>query len=179
MPAANALANLAVCSGVANAWYIWNSAEPSVSFGSPGARESRNGVVVALAHLAAVEAGQRCHLLVDHHVRQREVLLAVHVVEALGEVARHFDVLDLVAAHRHLVGLEDQDVGSHQHRVHEQAGADACILVHAFLAVLVHRRLVGMRAVEDALAGDGGQEPHQLGGLADVALAVEPHVFRV
>ncbi|KAG0891765.1 hypothetical protein G6F32_017483 [Rhizopus arrhizus] len=40
MPAANALANLAVCSGVANAWYIWNSAEPSVSFGSPGARES-------------------------------------------------------------------------------------------------------------------------------------------
>ncbi len=135
--------------------------------------------MVALAHLAAIQARQRRHLLVDHHVRQREVLLAIHVVEALGEVARHLDVLDLVTAHRYLVGLEDQDVGGHQHRIHEQAGADACVLVHAFLAVLVHRRLVGVRAVEDALAGDGGQEPHQLGGLADVALAVEPHVFRV
>ncbi|MNI64710.1 hypothetical protein D3C73_1201710 [compost metagenome] len=135
--------------------------------------------MVTLAHLAAIQARQGCHLLVDHHLRQREILLAVHVVEALGEVARHLDVLDLVTAHRYLVGLEDQDVGRHQHRVHEQAGADTCVLVLAFLTVLVHRCLVGMGTVEDALAGDGGQEPHQLGGLADVALAVEPHVFRV
>jgi hypothetical protein len=29
-----------VSSAPANAWYSWNSGEPSVSFGSPGARES-------------------------------------------------------------------------------------------------------------------------------------------
>ena len=101
------------------------------------------------------------------------------MVEALGEIARHLDVLDLVTTHRHLVGVEDQDVGGHQHRVHEQAGADACVVVQLLLAVLVHRRLVGMGAVEDALAGDHGEEPHQLGGFRDVALAVEPHLVRV
>jgi hypothetical protein len=153
--------------------------------GSPGARESvtiekisffssfargeqRDGVVVALAHLAAVQAGQGGHVLVHRRFGQHEVL-AVDVVEALGEIARHLDVLDLVAAHRHLVRVEDQDVGGHQHRVHEQAGADAGIVVLALGAVLVHRRLVGMGAVEDALAGHAGQQPGQLGdfGMSD------------
>ncbi len=61
---------------------------------------------------------------------QREVL-AVEMVEALRHVARHLDVLHLVAAHRHLVRLEHQDVGAHQHRVHEQAGADVGVRVVA------------------------------------------------
>jgi hypothetical protein len=111
--------------------------------GSPGARESvtmppisflscargaeqRDGVVVALAHLAAVQAGQGGHVLVDHRFGQREVL-AVQVVEAGGHVARHLDVLHLVAAHGHLVGVEHQDVGAHQHGVHEQARGHAVV----------------------------------------------------
>ena len=58
-------------------------------------------------------------------------MLAVQVVEALAEIARHLDVLDLVAADRHLVRIEQQDVRGHQHRVHEQPGGDAGIVVLA------------------------------------------------
>lgn len=101
------------------------------------------------------------------------------MIETLREIACHFDVLDLVAPDRHLVRVEDQDIGRHQHRIHEQACGNAGILVLAIGAVPVHRRLVGMRAIEDALAGHAGQQPHQLGGLGHIGLPVEPHLVRV
>src|SRR5690606_22461768 len=146
-------------------------------------REQRDRVVVTLRHLAAVETGQRGHVLLDHRLGQAEVLLsgrlAVKVVEALAEVARHLDVLDLVAAHRHAVGVEQQDVGGHQHRVHEQPRVDAGVVVLAVGAVAVDRRLVGVRPVEDALAGHAREQPGQLGGLGHVGLAVEPDLARV
>src|SRR3546814_8209498 len=70
--------------------------------------------------------------------------ISVQVVEALPEVARHLDVLDLVTTHRHLVGVEQQDVGRHQHRVHEQSGVDPGVVVLAVGAVAVDRCLVGV-----------------------------------
>jgi hypothetical protein len=45
--------------------------------------------------------------------------------------------------------------------------------------VLVHLRLVGVRAIEQALAGDAGEQPGQLRDLGDVGLAVEEHLLRV
>ncbi len=101
------------------------------------------------------------------------------MIETLRHVARHFDVLDLVAAHRHLVRLEHQNVGAHQHRVHEEAGGDIGIGIIARGIVLVDRRLVGMGAVEHTLACDAGQQPGQLGNLRDVGLAVEHDALRV
>jgi hypothetical protein len=77
------------------------------------------------------------------------------------------------------VRVEHQDVGAHQHRVHEQAGGHVGIGVGAGGGVLVHRGLVGMGAVEHALAGHAGQEPGQLGDLGDVGLAVEGHALGV
>ena len=53
------------------------------------------------------------------------------MVKALRHVARHLDVLNLVAADWHLVGLEQQNVRAHQHRVHEQASRDIGIRVVA------------------------------------------------
>ena len=41
------------------------------------------------------------------------------------------------------------------------------------------RGLVGVGTVEQALAGDAGEQPGQLGGLGDVGLAVEGDLFRV
>ena len=78
-----------------------------------------------------------------------------------------------------LLRVEQQDVGGHQHRVHEQAGGDAGVVVLAFAAVAVDRRLVGVRAIEQALAGDAGQQPGQFRNLRDVGLAVEPHLLRI
>ena len=140
--------------------------------------EQRDGVVVALAHLAAVQPGQGGHVVFDHHRGQREVF-AVEVVEARRDVARHFDVLDLVAAYRHLVGVEHQDVCRHQHRVHEQTGGDTRVRVFAGSVVFVDRGLVGVSAVEQAFAGDAGQQPGQFRDFRDVGLAVEGDLVRV
>jgi hypothetical protein len=49
--------------------------------------------------------GSVADLFLDHRLRQGEVAFgrfAVEVVEALAEVARHLDVLHLVAPDRHL-----------------------------------------------------------------------------
>jgi hypothetical protein len=93
------------------------------------ALEQRDDVVVALAHLAAVQAGQQLHRLVHLRLGQHEELLAgaEQVVEAGGHVARHLDVLDLVLAHRHAVGVEHQDVRGHQDGVAVQAHGHAGI----------------------------------------------------
>ena len=50
--------------------------------------------------------------------------VAEALVEAGGDVAGDLDVLALVVADRHLVGVVEQDVGGHQRRVGEQAGGD-------------------------------------------------------
>ena len=47
--------------------------------------------------------------------------LAEAAVEPLGQVAGQLEVLALVLADRHLVGLVEQDVGGLQDRVGEQA----------------------------------------------------------
>ena len=139
----------------------------------------RDGVVVAFAHLAAIQTGQGGHLLIHRRFWQYKKLVPVNVVEALTKRARHFDVLHLIAAHRHLVRIEDQDVGGHQHRVHEQPGADAGIVVLTLGAVFIHRRFVGMRTIENALAGHAGEQPRQLGDFWNVRLPIEPHLGRI
>ena len=60
------------------------------------------------AHDARADGGQP-------RLRHRE-RLAVQRVEALRDVARQFQVLRLIVAHRHDVGLIQQNVGGHQHR---------------------------------------------------------------
>jgi hypothetical protein len=145
------------------------------------ALEQRDDVVVALAHLAAVQAGQQLHRLVHLRLGQHEELLAgaEQVVEAGGHVARHLDVLDLVLAHRHAVGVEHQDVRGHQDGVAVQAHGHAGIGLLAGRRVGVHAGLVGVGPVHLALAGHAGQQPAQLGDLGDVALAVEDHALGV
>jgi hypothetical protein len=117
----------------------------------------------------------------DQRLGHGEELLALaeQVVEALADVTGHFHVLDLVAADRHLVRVEHQDVRRHQHRIAVQAHADPGIRVFAVFQVLVHRGLVGVGAVEQALGGDAGQQPGELGDLWNVGLPVEGHSIHI
>ena len=73
----------------------------------------------------------------DHVLRLHEHL-AVGGVEAPRDLARELDVLALVVAHRHLVGLVEQDVGRLEHRVEEQAGAHELLLARRLVLELVH-----------------------------------------
>jgi len=87
------------------------------------------------------------------------------VVEAPGQVAADLDVLDLIAPHRHQVGIDDQDVGRLQDGIVVDADVGGPALV---LEVLVGDALVG--EVHRALAA---QQPRQFGDLGQVVLAVE------
>ena len=49
---------------------------------------------------------------------------AIAGVEPVGHVAGQFEVLALVVADRHLVGVVQQDVGRHEHRIGQQRQPD-------------------------------------------------------
>jgi hypothetical protein len=82
------------------------------------------------------------------------------VVELLGDVAGQLQVLFLVLADRHMGGAVEQDVGSHQARIGEQAE-------RGVLAVLAGLVLELRHAVHPADAGDAVEDPGQLGVLHD------------
>ena len=80
-----------------------------------GGHRDVDGVAVALAHLATVQAGQQRGL-----GQQRVDLgehLAVAVVKAACDGAGELDVRQLVAADGHHIALADQDVAGLVHRV--------------------------------------------------------------
>ena len=107
-------------------------------------------------------------------------MLAEVVVETLGDVAGHLQVLDLVLAHGHDVGVEHQDVGGHEDGVGVEAHGDAFVRVlAAVVLVLLDRGLVGVGPVHEALGRHAGQDPGQLRDLRDVGLAVEGALVRV
>jgi hypothetical protein len=46
------------------------------------------------------------------------------MIETLGQIPAQLEVLALVVAHRHGIGVVEHDVGRHQNRIHEQARVD-------------------------------------------------------
>lgn len=103
-------------------------------------------------------------------LRQLERLAEARV-EALRDVARELQVLALVVADRHQIGLVEQDVARHQHRVGEQAGRHE-VLALALVLELGH-------PAELAVARDGLQQPGRLGVRLDVALHEHRRALRV
>ena len=97
--------------------------------------------------------------------------LAEARVEALRDVARELDVLPLVVADRDDVGLVEQDVARHQHRVGEEAGGDE-LLAFALFLELGH-------TAELSEPGDGREQPRRLGMRRHVALQEERAALRV
>ena len=92
----------------------------------------------------------------DHGFRQHEQV-AKQVVEALGNIARQFEMLTLIVPHRDLMGLIEQDIGRHQDGVVEQSGRHAVrLLLGCLVLVLGH-------AVEPTDRRHAVQNPGQLG----------------
>ena len=97
----------------------------------------------------------------------------VAVVEPHREVPAELQVLPLVLADRHLVGLVEQDVGGLQHRVAEQPEAG---LLGAALGRLV---LELGHPAQLAEPGQAAEHPGQLGVLRHVALHEHHAAVRV
>ena len=106
-------------------------------------------------------------------------MFAIQVVEARRHVACHLNVLDLIAAHRHFVRLEHQNVGAHEHRVHEQAGRYIGIGVVASRVVFIDGGFVGVCSIEQAFARDASEKPSQFWNFWNVGLAVKHDALRV
>ena len=149
-----------------------------------GGHRDVDGVAVALAHLAAVQAGQQRGL-----GQQRVDLgehLAVAVVKATGDGAGELDVRQLVATNRHHVALAEQDVASLVHRVGEQkAGKLVARCLHLGLDGGVARQL-GLghqrqeRQHELVGGGHGGvRVDHGLVGIDTAGKVVHDHVVHV
>ena len=119
----------------------------------------------ALAHLLrrVVQAHDARAAVTDDRLGHDE-RLAEGVVEALGDVARELDVLLLVLAHRDGVGLVQQDVRRHEHRVVEEADRDALALGAGRL-VLELRHPAQLAHVRDRV-----EDPHELAVRGHVAL---------
>ncbi len=93
--------------------------------------------------------------------------LPVSGVEALGQVPGQLQMLALIVAYRHPVGVVEQDVGRHENRVGEQTGAGR------FLSALGRLVLELGHAPQFAEARRAFQHPRQLGVSRDVALDEE------
>ena len=111
--------------------------------------------------LGLLEVADARALLGDRDLRDDE-RLAEALVEALRDVPGQLDVLALVVPDRNDVGLVEQDVARHQHRVGEQPGRDEVLLGSAVLELGHPAKL--------AEARDRAQQPRGLGVGRDVAL---------
>ena len=89
---------------------------------------------------------------------------AVAGVEPGGQVPAQLEVLALVLPDRHLVGLVEQDVGGHQHRVGEQPDVGA-LRAHLGGLVLELGHPLGLPE-----PGQAAEDPAQLGVLGHVGL---------
>src|SRR5574344_14747 len=141
--------------------------------------ENFNRIVVGLAHLAAVEAGNHIRRFLNERFRHSEHVLAVLLIETDRYIAREFHVLLLVLAHRHNVRVEHQDVRVHQARVAIEADNDVRIEILVLGAVRFDFRLVGVRAVHESLRRETAERPAELENFGDVALLVEKTLLRI
>ena len=105
------------------------------------------------------------------HALRDDERLAEARVEALGDVACELEVLPLVVADRDDVGLVEQDVAGHQHRVGEEPGGDELAAL-ALVLELGH-------AAQLAVARHSRQQPRRLRVRGDVALAEDRRALRV
>ena len=97
--------------------------------------------------------------------------LAEAGVEARRDVARQLDVLALVDADRDDVGLVQEDVAGHQHRVGEERGRDELLCVGLVLELRHPPQLTEAR--------HGRQQPIRLGVGGDVALGEDRRALGV
>ena len=95
------------------------------------------------------------------------------MVKALGNITSHFNVLNLIASHGHFVGIENQNIGGHKHRIRKQTHGNREIGVLPRFLVGLHGRFVGVCSIHEALRGVAGKNPAQLGNLGNIRLAVK------
>lgn len=81
--------------------------------------EHADEIVIRFAHFPTVDSRKGFHGFFHVGRRLFEDLLSVCFVEGAGDVARHFEVLDLVFSYRNDVGVVGENVGRHEDGIRE------------------------------------------------------------
>ena len=142
------------------------------------ALEQGNRIVVAFTHLASVQALQYCHIVINHSLRQGKHIGKV-VIESLGDIPRHFHVLNLVPTHGNPTRFEHKNIRRHQHRIAEQPHGYTEVWILSRFFIGLHRGLVCVSTVHKPLGGIAAQHPGKLRDLRNIRLAIEQGLVRV
>ena len=92
------------------------------------------------------------------------------MIEALGDVAGEFDVLELIFPDWHIIGTIKQNIGGHEDWVIKNPDISGKIAVMAFVLVLSHAESFTHR-------GMAIQNPSEFGVGWHVRLAIKMHIF--
>ena len=92
------------------------------------------------------------------------------MIEALGDVAGEFDVLELIFPDRHIIGAIKQNIGGHEDWIIENPDIGGKIAVMTFVFVLSHAESFAHRGVAI-------QNPSEFGVGWYVRLAIKMHIF--
>ena len=95
------------------------------------------------------------------------------MVEPLSNIPCHFQVLNLIPADRHIVGIEHQNISRHQYWVTEQTHGYRVIRIFAFFQIFLHSSLVGMGPIHQTLGGNAGKKPCQFKNFRNIGLAIK------
>ena len=69
------------------------------------------------------------------------------MVETLGNIASHLDMLDLITTHRHLMRVKNENVCRHQYGVRKQPHRHAKIGVFARDFIRLYHRFISMGSI--------------------------------
>src|SRR3989344_1023608 len=133
-------------------------------------RKERNGVAVALTHLASVSARDRINARENEGLRDTKDL-AKNPVELQSSVAGNLKGLFLVSPDRDYIRVKEEDVRRHKHWVVENS--------HINVLVLHLGVLECMRALKVGNSGEAVKNPRKLGGEPHGGLRIEGHLARV
>ncbi len=141
-------------------------------------QKKRDGIAITLAHFAPIQPLQYCRAFLNQGFWQHK-MFAVVMVESPGYITCHFNVLDLVAPYRHLVGVKHQNIGGHQNGIGIQPHSDAKIRVITVSNIRIDRCFVGMRAIHQPFGCHAGQYPAELWNFWHIGLAIKNRIIHV
>ena len=115
--------------------------------------EDGESIIVAFAHLLAIESGDLGNAFANAGLRHDESAFAVLVVDFSDEIAGHLKVLFLVVTDGHDVGIVKQDVRRHERGISEKRVVGG----NAFRDFV----LIRVAAFEEAHGTNGRENPSQ------------------
>ncbi len=144
-----------------------------------GARKERDDIAIALAHLASIESDNGLRAFMSECLGQFQSFSLIDEIKALGDIDSHFDVLKLVEAHGHEIGVKEQDICRHENGIGKKSHVHAVVGVFASFVIALQHCFIGMSAVHQSFRRESHENGGELKGLRDRALTIDQRLFGI